>query len=147
MKKPLEITLKELHVGACKTVTALQMNNDASLGDFLHDLILSNPKAMNRIQTAMATISSEPHYYNDTKFKSVSEKGIYEIKAGGIRLYCFQDTLSDDLPRLIIATNGGVKNTKKEQHRDILAASQIRERYLKAKKDDSTTLNYIPIEP
>ena len=142
MKKAVEITIKELHVGACKTVVSVQINDNTELQDFLDGMIKSAPKGGTGIKSAMVTISSEDNYVNKTKFKSVSEKGIYEIKAGGIRLYCFQDRLSDNLPCLIIATNGGGKNTKKEQNRDIKKASKIKAEYFEAKKLDTTELNY-----
>ncbi len=67
---------------------------------------------------------------------------IYEIKTKGIRLYCLQDRLSDDLPCLIIVTNGGTKNTDKEQTRDIKRAARIQAEYHLAIKSDNTTLTY-----
>lgn len=142
MNKPVEITMKELHVGACKTVVSMQIDGNTELQKFLDGLIKSAPGKAKSIQTAMATISSEDNYVNDQKYKSTSEKGIYEIKAGDVRLYCFQDRLSNDLPCLIIATNGGGKNTKREQNRDIKKASQIKIEYFKAKKLNTTELNY-----
>ena len=120
----------------------MQINDNTELQEFLDSFIQSDNAGMKRIKSAIATISSEDNYVNKTKFKSVSEKGIYEIKAGGIRLYCFQDRLSDNLPCLIIATNGGGKNTKKEQNRDIKKASKIKAEYFEAKKLDTTELNY-----
>ena len=142
MNKAVEITMKELHAGVCKTVVSLQIGDNTELQNFLDGLIKSDPIAMKRIQSAMVTISSEDNYVNDQKYKSTSEKGIYEIKAGGLRLYCFQDRLSDNLPCLIIATNGGGKNAKKEQSRDIKRAAKIQREYKNAKKLDTTKLDY-----
>lgn len=142
MKKAVEITMKELHVGTCKTVVSMQIDDNTELQEFLENKIKSDPAGMRRLQTAIATISSVENYVNKTKYRSVSEKGIYEIKTGGIRLYCFQDRLSDNLPCLIIATNGGGKNTSKEQNRDINRAAKIKAEYLEAKQLDDTELDY-----
>lgn len=142
MNKPVEITMKELHIGVCKTVVSLQIGADTNLEKFMESMIKSNPAGMGKIQSAMETISSEENYTNETKYKSVSEKGIYEIKSGGIRLYCFQDRLGDNRPCLIITTNGGSKNSDKEQNRDIKRAAKIRNEYLSAKEREDTELNY-----
>jgi hypothetical protein len=142
MKKGVEITMEELHIGTCKTVVSMQIGDSTELQEFLDSMIKSNPAAMRSLQSAMATISSEENYVNNRKYNSVSEAGIYEIKTGGIRLYCFQDRLNDDPPCLIIATNGGNKNTKKEQNRDIKRAAKIQAEYHLAKESDKTTLIY-----
>ena len=146
MKKAVEITMKELHVGTCKTVVSLQIDNNTELQEFLDSVIKADPAGMKRIQTAIATISSVDNYVNNTKYRSVSEKGIYEIKTGGIRLYCFQDRISADMPCLIIATNGGGKNTNKEQNRDIKRAAKIKANYFDAKQLDNTDLDYQKIK-
>lgn len=99
------------------------------------------------LQTAMATITAVEVCRNDRKFKRIA-RGIYEIKVPGVRLYCFTDRLSDDQPmKLILATNGGGKNTKKEQNGDIKKASQIRERYLALKTQEGVTVRYIQNQP
>lgn len=92
----------------------------------------------------MATITSVDSYHNDRKFKRVAE-GIYEIKVPGIRLYCFKDQV-DGLPaKLIVATNGGTKNTKREQDSDIRRAMRIRESYFQLKASEDTRLRYLKL--
>lgn len=142
----MEIVLKEVHIGPCRTVVTLQLGNDRSADDFLNDLISSNPNAARSLQTSMATITAVEDYHNERKFKRVAE-GIYEIKVPGTRLYCFKEQL-DGLPaKLIVATNGGGKNTQQEQNRDINRAVALRERYLAMKKQEATKLRYIKIKP
>ena len=136
--------MEELHVGTCKTVVSMKIGENTELQDFLKRMIKSNPKAMTSLQSAMVTICSEENYVNDRKFKSVSEPGIHEIKVPGIRLYCFQSRLADGQPRLIIATNGGTKNTDREQNRNIKRAAQIKDAFFAAKQADTVILNYIP---
>jgi hypothetical protein len=141
----LEIILKEVHVGPCRTVVTLQIGNDRSADDFLYELIASNPNAAKSLQTSMATITSIEEYRNRRKFKRVAE-GIYEIKVPGIRLYCFKEQLEGMPSKLIVATNGGRKNTKREQDSDIKQASVIRERFLTLKNLETTKLRYIKIK-
>ena len=141
----MEITLKEVHCGPCRTVVTLQLGADRQVADFLASLIASNPNAARSLQTSMATITSVDPYHNERKFKSVGG-GVFEIKVPGIRLYGFKDEI-DGLPaKLIIATNGGTKNNKREQNTDIQRAARLREKYLAAKESDSTTLHYIQLD-
>lgn len=93
----------------------------------------------------MATITAVEGYYNDRKFKRVAE-GIYEIKVPGVRLYCFKEQVEGLPAKLIVATNGGSKNTKKEQNGDIRRAIGLRERYLAMKDQEATELRYIKIK-
>ena len=89
----------------------------------------------------MATITSLETYNNDRKFKNVGD-GIYEIKVPGIRLYCFKDEIEGLPAKLILATNGGTKNNKKEQNSDIKRAAGLRSRYLAA-KNQNPQIHYI----
>jgi len=141
----LEIVLKEVHVGPCRTVVTLKMGNEGSADDFVDNLITSNPNAARSLQTSMATITALDEYHNSHKFKRVAE-GIYEIKVPGIRLYCFKEQLEGLPAKLIVATNGGGKNTEREQDGDIKRASGIRERCLAMKNQEATTLRYIKIK-
>ena len=47
---------------------------------------------------------------------------------------------------VIIATNGGSKNTKREQNSDIQRATRLKERYFAAKPSEATKLHYIRID-
>lgn len=140
----MEIVLKEVHVGPCRAVVTLQMGSDAAADEFLAALTASNPHAARSLQTSMATITSVESYHNDRKFKRVAE-GIYEIKVPGIRLYCFKDHLEGLPAKLIVATNGGTKNTKREQDSDIRRALRIRERYFQVKPLEDTRLRYLKL--
>lgn len=142
----MEITLKELHCGSCRTVVSLQLGDDDQVTEFLKGLIKSNPNAASSLQTSMATITSVDAYRNKRKFRDVGE-GIYEIKVPGIRLYCFKDQIDTLETKFILATNGGTKKNKREQNSDIKRAAQLRDRYFAAKKLPDTQLNYIQIDP
>jgi putative component of toxin-antitoxin plasmid stabilization module len=140
----VEITLKEIHRGLCRTVVTLQLGGDSQLQNFLESLIQSNPNAAKSLQTSMATITALEIYSNERKFKKVGD-GIYEIKVPGIRLYCFKDEIEGLPAKLIVATNGGTKNNKKEQNSDIKRAIGLKSRYLAAKKENSQ-LHYIALD-
>ena len=89
--------------------------------------------------------TSNALYHNERKFKSVGG-GVYEIKVQGIRLYGFKDEIADLPSKLIIATNGGIKNTKREQNSDIQRAARLRDQYLAAKQSEATTLHCLRID-
>lgn len=120
------------------------MGKDRRVTDFLAKLIASNPNAAKSLQTSMATITSTHSYRNQRKFKDLGD-GVFEIKVPGIRLYGFQDEIDTLETKLIIATNGGTKNNKREQNSDINQATQIRARYFAAKNRSDTTLHYLTI--
>lgn len=138
----MEIVLKEVHAGPCRTVVTLQIGSDTAADEFLAALTASNPHAARSLQTSMATIASVDSYHNERKFKRVAE-GIYEIKVPSIRLYCFMDQVEGLPAKLIVATNGGGKNTKREQDSDIRRAMRIRDRYFQLKLMDDTRLRYL----
>ena len=140
----MEIVLKEVHVGSCRTVVTLQMGAEAAADEFLAALITSNPHAASSLKTSMATITSVDSYHNERKFKRVAD-GIYEIKVPGIRLYCFKDQVEGLPAKLIVATNGGTKNKKREQDTDIRRAVRIRERYFQVKPLADTRLRYLKL--
>ncbi len=137
----MEITLKELHCGSCHTFVTLKLDGDESVDAFLDKLIKSNPNAAKSLQTSMKTIASTEIIRNKRKFNPVGD-GIYEIKVPGLRLYCFKDRIEGRDSKLIIATNGGTKNNKKEQNSDIKGAEQLRDRYFAAKRAANLEFNY-----
>lgn len=126
-------------------MVTLQLEADTQLADFLESLTASNPNAARSLQTSMATITSVEIYRNERKFKHVGD-GVFEIKVPGIRLYCFRDEIEGLPSKLIIATNGGSKNTQREQNGDIRRATRLKEHYFAAKHSEATTLHYIRID-
>ena len=140
----MEITVRELIVGECHTIATLALDKDDRADAFLKKLARSNSNAVKSLKTCMKTISSVHVLRNNKKFKPVGNS-VYEIKVPGIRLYCFHDQIEGHPAKLIIATNGGKKNTPKEQDSDIRRAKEIRKRYRKAKEDPETTLEYIEL--
>ncbi len=126
-------------------MVTLQLEADTQLADFLKFLTASNPNAARSLHTSMATITSVEVYHNERKFKHVGD-GVFEIKVPGIRLYCFKDEIAGLPSKLIIATNGGSKNTKREQNSDIQRAARLKDRYFAAKPSEDTTLHYLQLD-
>lgn len=67
-----------------------------------------------------------PH--NEQKFR-LEEDGIYAIKHGQVRIYCFFDA-----GRIILLTHGTIKKKKKADPEDLKRAKHLRQAYLAAKR-------------
>ena len=63
---------------------------------------------------------------NQQKFKH-EEDGIYAIKQGQARVYCFFDA-----DRVILLTHGALKKQRKANPEDLARAKRLRDAYLKA---------------
>ncbi len=133
MKPGIDITLRTLHVGECWRVTTLSINGKDRAQKFLDKLKKDDIRKWNHLVARIENVSNFDSYENDQIFKYL-ENGIYEFKRPGLRLYAFYDTL-DEEHQLILCTNGGSKNTKKEQQADINRAKTIRADYLAAKSN------------
>jgi len=119
--------------------------------EFLQGLIKSQRNDAKKFHTTFATICSVENYSNKEKFRTLGN-GIYEIKINGKRLYCFKDTSGDfetasgSSNHLILASNGGTKNTKREQQRDIKKTQDLKTQYFDAKKDNASEFEYNLLE-
>jgi hypothetical protein len=141
VNKPLEILLYTLHLGAYARIVALEISGKCEPLPFIRKLKQSNPIAYDSLFARFKAVAEREHYSNTLTFRSLGG-GLYEFKtkSTGIRLYAFYDQLEGHTPQLIIATNGGAKNTKKQQSRDIKKARGLMERYLEAKKSPGLTI-------
>lgn len=141
MNKPIEIILKTLHVGSCRRVAALELEGKCPAKDFIEELAQSNAPGHNSFIARVDTISEHDKYRNPRTFKYLGD-GLYEFKFNktSMRLYAFYDEIEGLEPQLIIATNGGKKNAKKEQNRDIERAKTLKAKYFAAKEIESTEL-------
>lgn len=141
MKRAIDIKLKTLHIGDSRRVVTLDMNGKDEAYAFLKKLQKDDSQKWNALNTRIATVSNYPNYSNKLTFNPVGD-GIYEFKRPGIRLYAFYDELAEE-HQLILCTNGGKKNTKKEQNADIQKAKKIKANYIAAKSDPSTEFTLI----
>lgn len=113
--------------------------------EFLATISRSNIRGAESLKNRIEFVAEHDRYENQYTFRSVGE-GVYEFKAAGLRLYAFYDDLPGLEPQLIIATNGGTKNTPKEQRADIAKAAAIRVRYLRTKKVTGVKIQLITLD-
>jgi putative component of toxin-antitoxin plasmid stabilization module len=133
VKSKIDIILKTLHLGNCRRVVTLDINGTDDAHDFLQKLQKDDSKKWDAINTRISTVSNYPRYSNKTTFRPVGD-GIFEFKRPGLRLYAFYDEIGEEY-QLILCTNGGSKNTRKEQQSDIKKAKNIKAVYFAAKSN------------
>lgn len=136
-----DITLTIIHVGSCRCVATLGINGNDPAYQFLEKLNKDDRNQWKQLSTRLATIANYPNYQNTQTFRHVGDN-IFEFKRSGLRLYAFYDNLERD-HALILCTNGGTKNNKKEQNRNIQLAQTIRRRYFEAKASPATRITLI----
>lgn len=134
MKKPIEIILSTIHVGNVRRVVTLGIDDRNLAEKFLTKLGKDDRRKLQQLTARISRVADHHTYEHETIFNHVGD-GIYEFKRPGIRLYAFYDSLGND-HHLILCTNGGTKNNKKEQNADITKAKQLKDRYFKAKADN-----------
>jgi hypothetical protein len=135
----VEIVLTTVHVGKARRVVTIGFNGKDLAQAFLLSLAKSNHTGFEMIKKRIKAVAERDDYENEYTFSHIQE-GVYEFKRPGLRLYAFYDDLPDCKPQLIIATNGGTKNTKKEQSQDIAKAISIKQRYLALKAESSSKI-------
>jgi putative component of toxin-antitoxin plasmid stabilization module len=131
VKRAIDIILQTLHVGECRRVVTLDINGKNLARKFLEKLKKDDGRKWQLLVDRIENVSNFHSYENNQIFNFVGE-GIYEFKRPGLRLYAFYDEIGDE-HQLILCTNGGKKNTKKEQQNDIRRAKAIKADYLAAK--------------
>jgi len=126
VKNPIEIPLYSIHVGSVREVVALGLGGEVSGLDFLRDLQRANPKGHQILSGQIEFLCETPWLRPRETFKLLdSERKIYEFRIrSGLRLYCFLDG-----DALVILTNGGKKNTPKQQTRDIAQAIRLHDEF------------------
>lgn len=133
MKKPVEIILSTIHVGGVRRVVTLGIDDRDLAHKFLTKLGKDDGRKLQQLAARISRVADHHSYEHVTIFNHVGD-GLYEFKRPGIRLYAFYDSLGD-IHQLILCTNGGTKNKKKEQNADITKAKQLKDRYFKAEAD------------
>ncbi len=138
MKTKIDITLRTLHVGECRRVVTLGINGKDHARKFLEKLKKDDERKWQRLVTRIESVSNFLKYENECIFKYIGQ-GIYEFKRPGLRLYAFYDELGEER-QLILCTNGGTKNSKKEQQSDIAKAKALKKKYEAAKTNPKSNL-------
>lgn len=135
MKKSLEIILTTLHLGGARRVVTIAINGKDLAQDFIRKLRKSDRAGAELLFARIKAVAERENYENRETFRSLGSN-LFEFKTrSGLRLYAFLDEVENLGPQLVIATNGGKKNTAKEQNADIARARSIQERYQFAKSN------------
>ena len=108
-------------------MVTLGINGKDPSDKFLKKLQKDDSRKGKQMSARIAFVANLPSYQNDENFKHVGE-GLYEFKRPGLRLYAFYDQFDelDGERQLILCSNGGTKNTKREQQSDIARAKSIK---------------------
>ena len=136
VKKPVEVTLRSIHVGGAREVVTLALDGKDPAQKFLSNLAKKDPKAFDSLQTRIKAVAEHDRYENSQTFRDVGD-GIFEFKRNTprlLRLYAFYDEIAG-VGQLILCTNGG---DKRSQDNDILEAKRRKMEYLLAKKKTDT---------
>jgi hypothetical protein len=130
VKSPLEIPLYLVHSGSSRQVVALATCGELPGLDYLGELKQHNPKGYQILYNQFRFICDAPMIRNRDAFKLLdSARRLYEFRTrSGLRLYCFFEGEA-----LVLLTNGGKKNTPKEQNRDIQRAKALQDEFLQLK--------------
>lgn len=140
----IEITFSTIHVGSARRVVTLGLDGKDLANEFLSHLLKCDPRGAKSIKTRVQNIAEHDRYEHELTFRSVGG-GVYEFKRPGLRLYAFYDEVPGLKPQLIIASNGGTKNTRKDQKADIARAQSLRARYLAAKSQSTTKIRLLTL--
>jgi len=136
VKKPVEITLSTLHLGAARRVVTLAINGKDPAEDFLSKLQKDDRNKLDSITTRIKAVANYPRYENRITFRDVGD-GVYEFKRPGLRLYAFYAEINGQ-DQLILCTNAGTKN--KDQQKDFRQAKALKHEFFAALKLPRTTL-------
>lgn len=139
MKKPIDITLSTIHVGSARRVVTLAIDGKDLAYQFLSKLRKDDCNQWKFIKKRIIAVSEHDTFENRITFSYVGD-GVFEFKRPGLRLYAFYDEVAG-MDHLILCTNGGTKNNKKEQNKDIEKAISIKSRYFEAKQIATTTIS------
>lgn len=133
----MEIRLEDVYRGTAKAVVALVQDSRCQAQDFLEICKTNNERDFNRLFSRIQSVANTAGAFrNDAVFRYERDQIFTFVVNCGWRLYCFYDE-----GNLIIVTNGGTKNGRKEQTRDIDKAVKMRETYFLAKKQKGKNSN------
>jgi hypothetical protein len=142
VKSGVEIVLNTIHVGSARRVVTLGLEGRDLAQEFLLDLAGSDARGFEFIRSRIRAVAEHDRFENQITFRYVGD-GVFEFKRPGLRLYAFYDNLPGLQPQLILATNGGRKNSG--QQADINRAKLIRARYFNDKTKPGVTIRLITL--
>jgi mRNA-degrading endonuclease RelE of RelBE toxin-antitoxin system len=121
----LNVNTRLIAEGSAFRICEIVKNERSRVGEFFKELPEDKRSRLTRLIVFMAD-RGLPR--DERKFKH-EEDGIFAIKQGKVRIYCFFDS-----GRLILLTHGTLKKKQKADPKDLKRARSLREAYLKAKR-------------
>lgn len=117
----MSVTARVIAEGSRYTISEIVIDGRSYVMDFFNGL----PKEQAaRLVRLLEFIVDHGAPRNETKFRH-EEDGIYAIKQGQARVYCFFDA-----GRFILLTHGAVKKRRKANPEDLARAKRLRKAYL-----------------
>jgi hypothetical protein len=121
----LNVTTRLIAEGSAFRILEIVKNERSMVEEFFKELAADTRSRLTRRIVFMAE-QGLPR--DERKFKH-EEDGIFAIKQGQVRIYCFLDA-----GRLVLLTNGTLKKKQKADPEDLKRAKRLREAYLTAKR-------------
>jgi len=121
VKKDLDIVAYEVHSGIKRELVALELDGKCPAQEFLLNLETTNAKGFQILKGQIRFLADVQNIVPRDTFKLLdAARQLYEFRTrSGIRLYCFLVGHT-----IVLLTNGGKKNTRREQNKDIQKAKQ-----------------------
>lgn len=121
----MSVSTRIVAEGSAFSVYEILSGDRSHVEEFFHELPLDLKSRLFRL---IAFIADHGTPSNQRKFRH-EEDGIYAIKQGQARIYCFLDA-----GRVILLTHGTIKKKEKADPEDLKRAKRLRKAYLTAKK-------------
>ncbi len=121
----LSVSTRIVAEGSAFSVYEILSGDRSHVEDFFHELPMDTRRRVVRLIEFIAdhgTPSSQQKFRHE-------EDGIYAIKQGQARIYCFFDA-----GRVILLTHGTIKKKEKADPEDLKRAKRLRKAYLTAKR-------------
>lgn len=122
----MELIAYRVKAGVAREAVALELDGHCPARDFLLELAESNAKGFQILDGQIQFLCNVPQVSPRETFKLLdTSRQLYEFRLrSGIRLYCAVVERE-----IVLLTNGGKKNTKKEQNSDIQRARDAFDRF------------------
>jgi len=111
--------------GAAFSIHEILRNGRSYVEEFIKTL---QEDTRDRLIRLIERLADKGMLRNDQKFR-LEEEGIFAIKQGQVRVYCFFDA-----GRVIILTHGTIKKRQKADPEDLKRAKRLRDAYLAVKR-------------
>lgn len=121
-----EFYFKILFEGSCRRICELIKNEKSTIRPFIQSLEVSERNSLLRLIEALG----QRDMRNAEKFRHEGN-GIYAIKSGQVRIYCFFDE-----GNMMVLTNGIKKKQNRARREDTEKAESLRDYYMEKRSQN-----------